>query len=219
MNRSARPLHQGPALVALTLAPSVVRQEPDVDATDPEPQPAITFLVEAFADHDLVALSEAHDSATEHEFLQDLLRDTRFQAVCRDIVVEFASARYQDTLDRYVAGEDVAFEALASVWRDTPVSPYQTWDSPVYASFLATVREVNLGATPRRVVSPIRSAHPGNVARSPVRLPCAVLRGPPPRRELGPSAGFRDALADTEAFSEAYQAELVRRRALFETPR
>jgi hypothetical protein len=134
-----------PALLVLfaLLSPPVLGVPWDDNET--APQSAIPFLVEAFERHDLVALSESHDSATQHAFLQDLLRDPGFRAVCRDIVVEFASARHQATLDRYLAGEKVPFEELAPVWRDTPVSPFQTWDSPVYAAFLATVRELNQG--------------------------------------------------------------------------
>jgi hypothetical protein len=136
-----------PALLVLSavLAPPALEGARDDQETSP--QPAITFLVEAFDRHDLVALSESHDSATQHGFLQELLRDPGFRAVCKDIVVEFASARHQATLDRYLAGEEVPFDELAPVWRDTPVSPYQTWDSPVYAAFLATVRELNQGVS------------------------------------------------------------------------
>ena len=139
--------------IALTTTPAI-GQEISSALPDPKPRSAIDFIVQSFDGHDLVALSEAHDCTTEHEFLRALIRDPGFREVCLDIVVEFASARYQGTIDRYLSGEEVPFEELSLAWRNTPVSPFQTWDSPVYAEFLRTVRETNQGqpaSSPMRI--------------------------------------------------------------------
>ena len=39
------------------------------------------------------------------------------------IIVEFANAHHQATLDAYIAGEDIPFATLSRVWRDTGQSP------------------------------------------------------------------------------------------------
>lgn len=50
-----------------------------------------------------------------------LLTDPRLPAALDDIVVEFGNARYQDTVDRFIAGGPVADADLRMVWR-TPCS-------------------------------------------------------------------------------------------------
>ena len=61
-----------------------------------------------------------------------LLTDPRLPAALGDIVVEFGNARYQDTVDRFIARGPVADAGLRMVWRNTMQSPRQTWDAPVY---------------------------------------------------------------------------------------
>jgi hypothetical protein len=60
-----------------------------------------------------------------------------------DIVIEFASRQSQPVLDRYIAGQDVPVEELRRVWRDT--TKVAGWESPVYARWLETIRDVNRG--------------------------------------------------------------------------
>jgi hypothetical protein len=62
------------------------------------------------------------------------------------IIVEFGNALHQRTIDRYLAGENVSSHDLRMVWQDTTMP--QAWDSPLYAEFFETVREVN-GRLPR----------------------------------------------------------------------
>jgi hypothetical protein len=51
---------------------------------------------------------------------------------------------YQDSIDRYVAGENESKEQVARSWRNTGFSPLAPWDAPVYERFFDVVREVNL---------------------------------------------------------------------------
>jgi hypothetical protein len=90
---------------------------------------------------DLLALGERHWSVPEHRFLTALLRDPKFPSVFPTIVVEFGNAFYQKTIDRYLAGEDISRSELAKVWQDTIIP--MAWDSPLYAEFFETVRDVN----------------------------------------------------------------------------
>jgi hypothetical protein len=59
-----------------------------------------------------------------------------------DIVVEFGDAQYQDVMDRFVRGEEVAYESLRRVWQDTTQIEFE-WDLPIYEEFFRAVRAVN----------------------------------------------------------------------------
>jgi hypothetical protein len=105
------------------------------------PTNAVDALLDAFDRYPVVALGEAHGLAEEREFLCTLVRDPRFAEKVNDIVVEFGNSRYQDLLDRYVAGEEVPAGELQRVWRDhTSPGP---WTSSAYAQYFAAFREVN----------------------------------------------------------------------------
>src|ERR1700751_1935794 len=91
----------------------------------------------------MVGIGESHGLQNHHDALQLLLADPRLPEVVDDIVVEFGNARYQDTMDRFIAGHPVADAELRAVWRNTTQSPRQTWDAPVYEQFYRTVRAVN----------------------------------------------------------------------------
>ena len=90
---------------------------------------------------DSVALGERHWSVSEHHFLTTLLRDPQFPSVFPTVIVEFGNALYQKLLDKYLAGENISKNELSKIWQDTTVP--MAWDSPVYADFFETVRDVN----------------------------------------------------------------------------
>jgi hypothetical protein len=112
-------------------------------ATLAVPIAPIGGILDAFRSHQIVALDEGdHGNDRGHAFRLDLVRDPRFSAIVDDIVVEFGSARYQDLIDRFVAGEDVPAGLLKRVWQDT-TQPHDIWDGPIYEEFFRTVRDVN----------------------------------------------------------------------------
>jgi erythromycin esterase-like protein len=107
------------------------------------PRYAIDAILDAFAEYDVVALGEGpHGNEPGHRFRVSLIRDPRFTARVNDIVVEFGNARYQDVMDRYLAGQDVPRESLCRVWRDTTVAG-PIWDRPIYEEFFAEMRRLN----------------------------------------------------------------------------
>jgi hypothetical protein len=146
----------------------------------------------AFTTHRLVGLGEAHNLQNHHDALTLLLTDPRLPGVVNDIVVEFGNALYQDTIDRFTAGQPVDNADLRLAWRNTTQSPGETWDSPVYEQFFRTVRAVNaplpgrrqirvlLGDPPvdwskltnfselRNIAGPQRDTHPASVIRAQV---------------------------------------------------
>src|SRR5262249_26152513 len=107
------------------------------------PVDPIIGILDAFRAYSVVGLGEGtHDNEQGHQFRLSLIRDPRFTSVVNDIVVEFGNARYQETMDRFVRGEDVSYNALRQVWLNT-TQPHTLWDAPIYEEFFRTVREVN----------------------------------------------------------------------------
>lgn len=102
----------------------------------------------AFNTHRLVGLGEIHDLQTHGDALTLLLSDPRLPRVVDDIVVEFGNALYQHTIDAFIAGQPVADADLRRVWRNTVVSPLETWDEPMYEQVYRTIRAANLGLLP-----------------------------------------------------------------------
>ena len=122
------------------------------DRADPIPMDPVDAIIRAFDQKPIVALAEAHALLEEHDLIVRLIRDPRFVDVASTIVVEWANALYQDSIDRYVAGADEPKQQLARAWRNTGFSPFAPWDAPVYERFFDVVREVNLTrAAPRRL--------------------------------------------------------------------
>lgn len=108
----------------------------------PSPQPALRALVEVFARHPIVAIAEGHGLPAAGAFYIALVRDTAFQRTVNDIVVEFASRQSQGLLDRYVlTGDSLPRDSLESIWRNTTKTA--SWDFPIYARWLAAIRDVN----------------------------------------------------------------------------
>src|SRR5262249_12959593 len=100
-------------------------------------------IVAEFDRHPVVVIGEMHGLEQAGDFYARLVRDPGFQAHVDDIVIEFASKQSQPLIDRYVAGEDVPAAALRTVWRDT--TTVASWESPIYARWLAVIRDVNSG--------------------------------------------------------------------------
>jgi hypothetical protein len=119
------------------------------------PAPAVRSgqdgIFEAFKIHPLVGLGDVHGFAQEEDFFAKLIRDPRFAQDVGNVVVEFGDASEQETIDRYVAGEDVPYEQLRKVWADTA-----GWVPTVvflgYMNFYAEVRAVNLTLPPTQRV-------------------------------------------------------------------
>jgi hypothetical protein len=108
---------------------------------DPKPSNAIEAIVKAFDTRKLVALGEAHWLQEEADFIAMLIRHPEFPIKVNDIVVELGNALYQDVIDRYVAGKEVAPAELRQMWRitTTPLA----WNPPIYEKFFANVRALN----------------------------------------------------------------------------
>jgi hypothetical protein len=72
----------------------------------------------AFDTHEIVMFGEAHGCKQEYEWLKDLVGTPEFADRVDDIVVEGGNSLYQQSVDRYIAGEDVPFEQVQQAWRN-----------------------------------------------------------------------------------------------------
>jgi len=130
------------AAVVLALA-SVPSASPNSSAqANAVPVPPVRAILDAFRSHTLVALADSHGSEQLHAFRLSLIRDPEFPAAVNDIVVEFGNARYQDLMDRFVRGGEVAYEMLRHVWQDT-TQVTAVWDRPIYEEFFRAVGTMN----------------------------------------------------------------------------
>lgn len=162
---------------------------PPTLATPVEP---VTAILEAFERHALVALGEGrHGNEQGHAFRLALVRDPRFAARVNDIVVEMGNARYQDVMDRFVAGEAVSPTVLRQVWQNT-TQPHDGPDRPIYEAFYRAVRAVN--------------------AALPKDRQLRVLLGDPPIDWNSPTA--KQDRGKWMAMRDSFPAELVEREVL-----
>src|SRR6202051_4687492 len=104
---------------------------------------ALDGIFATFHSHPLVGIGDYHGLAQEEDFYASLISDIRFARDVGNVVVEFGDAAQQDTLDRYLSGEDIQYDQLRKVWSDT-VGWVPTVTAMGYLNFYAQVRAVNL---------------------------------------------------------------------------
>ncbi len=103
-------------LLLVSCAPAAAMQSaPPQPATPVDP---IAAIIEAFRSHNIVTLTDPHGNVQVEAFLLSLVRDPRFPEAVNDIVIETASARYQDAIDRFIRGDDVERTVLRKAWED-----------------------------------------------------------------------------------------------------
>lgn len=112
---------------------------------------AIQYIRSAVLEYPIVCITEgSHAAKQPHQFLNRVLGDAAIRNTVDVIIVEFATAQHQAVLDAYIRGDDVPFNTLANVWRDTGQSPIGPWDSPLFYQMLQTIREGNRDLPPER---------------------------------------------------------------------
>ena len=109
--------------------------------SEPTPEPAIPAILGAFDKYDVVAMPEAHGMKDVDDFILSLIRDPTFPKKVNDIEVECGNSHYQPILDRYIAGDDVAFAEVRKVWRNTTQS--MCGQSGFFEQFFPLVRAIN----------------------------------------------------------------------------
>jgi len=101
-------------------------------------------IIALFDEYPLVAVGEGfHNSALTAEWLESIIHDEDFPKKVRNIVVEFGTSKYQETMDDFVKGKNVPDSLLKKCWRNT--TQLFVWDNPIYEKFFREIRKVNSG--------------------------------------------------------------------------
>ena len=113
------------------------------------PVDAATTILNALRSHQVVGLGlGAHNNEQGHTFLLTLIRHPNFSSTAADLVVECGNARFQDVMDRFVAGGDVEYSSLRRTWQDT-TQPHAGCDVPLHEELYRAVRNVNVASSAR----------------------------------------------------------------------
>ena len=109
-------------------------------------------VLAALRTHRVVAVTGGHAEQETNDLLLTLLSDSRLYGVANDIIVEFGNAFYQDTLDKFILGDEPVNDAdLRLVYRNTTQSPMNLGlDSPVNEQIFRRVRAVNWTLPPEK---------------------------------------------------------------------
>lgn len=110
---------------------------------EPIGKEGIPTIIDLFNQKPIVAIGETHGHLQLYQFLTKLVQTESFYKNVNDILIESGNALYQDTLDKYISGEEVEFKNLQKVWLNTTQSPVDPWSVDVYFNFLKTIRELN----------------------------------------------------------------------------
>lgn len=138
----------------------------------------IDVICVAFDKHNLVALAEAHKLQEEHDFILVLIKSPQFNKKVKNIVVEFANALYQKTIDDYIAGKNIPLTDLRKAFRNTGFSPFSPWDAPVYERFFIEVRNVNQSLPQNQKLRIIAGDPPVNWNKSKEEIEKVKLNNP-----------------------------------------
>jgi hypothetical protein len=109
-------------VVLLFVAHASAHAKQDVPPKTATASDPISTILDAFKTHEIVTLTDPHGNVQVQAFILELIRDPRFRQSVNDVVIETASARYQDAIDRYVRGDDVPRSSLRKAWEDHTVA-------------------------------------------------------------------------------------------------
>jgi hypothetical protein len=121
------------------------------------PQPAaptepVGAILGALRSYRVVGLGTgAHNNEQGHAFLLTLIQHADFPSAGADLVIEWGNALYQDSIDRFVDGEDVPREVLRRAWEDT-TQPHAGCDTPIHEELYRAVRTINAALSQERRV-------------------------------------------------------------------
>ena len=123
-------------------------------AQDMAPTDATKSILDVFGSYDIVALDDGMNIQQVADFYTALATNPTFAANVGNVVIDFGDAAHQDTVDQYVAGQDVSDSDLQQVSigntgfggggfpgangaTETPAAPES------YGAFLAAIRQAN----------------------------------------------------------------------------
>jgi hypothetical protein len=127
-------------VVAAALLPHPARAQAPKPAVPIDP---VDGIVEAFKTHQVVMLpGGSHGTQRDFDLLLRLLRDSRAPGLVTDLVVEFATARCQDVIDRFMRGDAIPDAAIRHAWQDT-TNAGVAGDRAEVEAFYYALRDIN----------------------------------------------------------------------------
>ena len=176
-------------VVLLLAAGAPAGAMPRAPAQPATPVDPVAAIIDAFRTYNIVTLTDPHGHVQVQAFLLSLVRDSRFPEAVNDVVIETASARYQDTIDRFVRGDDVERAALRKAWEDHTVPN-------------------SLGVQAEQLILAVRAVNASRAENRRLR----VIAGDPPI-DWDNITAPRDGKRWTE-LRDSYPADLIRRQVL-----
>jgi hypothetical protein len=132
---------QGPGKSPLPLHGPTDMPAPNPKGGNPRPGDAERTLLAAFDKYEVVAMGASHGNKDLDDFILHLIRNPAFPSKANVIAVECGNSLYQPTLDRYIAGADVALSEVRRVWRNT--TQPMCGVSGFYEELFPLVRRIN----------------------------------------------------------------------------
>lgn len=123
-------------------------QPPKAKQAEPIPEPAVASILAAFDKYEVVGMGEAHGDKDQDDFILSLIRNPAFLEKVTAIAVECGNSLYQPILDRYIAGDDVPFNDVQKVWRNT-TQQMCGW-SGFFEQFFPLMRAINQKLPPEK---------------------------------------------------------------------
>jgi len=103
----------------------------------------MSFIVNKFNKHDLVAIGETHDKREVTDFYISLISNSEFRKKVDFIVIEMGNHLYQNTLDNYISGEEIDKKDLYKLWRDHTSCMLNGSDNTSMIRLLKAIRDIN----------------------------------------------------------------------------
>ncbi|SON52994.1 hypothetical protein [Vibrio tapetis] len=89
----------------------------------------------------ILGVGEAHWYAGLFEEITKIMLSPQLDGLFQKLFVEFGNSAYQELLDSYINGGNVAFDDLSCIWLDSVSFP--AWLHPCYGMFFKQVRDAN----------------------------------------------------------------------------
>jgi len=139
---------QEPGKNRLPFEGTIEMQAPNPKGANPKPADAERALLAAFDKYEVVGMGAAHGNKDLDDFILHLIRNPAFPSKVNVIAVECGNSLYQPTLDRYIAGADLALSEVRQVWRNT--TQPMCGVSGFYEELFPLVRRINQTLPPEK---------------------------------------------------------------------
>jgi hypothetical protein len=102
------------------------------------------YIIDAYKNCNIIGIGEGdHHLENSHHFFQRIFDNKKIQETVDIVIVEFANAKQQDILDKYIFGEEIDLNELRKIWRESTQSINRFGEATIYFELLLKIRNVN----------------------------------------------------------------------------